>query len=233
MTAYQMLVTAHIAAGSIALITFWAAAFARKGSPIHKATGKGYLMSMLGILATALPMALVFMGRGRVGIGVFFAYLVVITGTSVWLSWRSIRMKRDLRGYHDQRYRIVGWVNVIAGLAVFAIGLDRGSALLMGFCWVGVFIGVGMIRQARSLPTAANWWLREHYGAMLGNGVATHVAFLGVGLNGFLASFGIAWLQLLPWFGPLAVALVAGVYLNRRYGPRKAAGAAAAATVTA
>jgi hypothetical protein len=230
MTAYQWLVTAHIAAGSVALLTFWTAALARKGSPIHKATGKGYLLSMLGILATALPMALVFLSRGRVGSGIFFAYLVVITGTTVWLSWRSIRMKRDVRGYHDRRYRIVGWTNVIAGLAVFAIGIDRGSALLMGFCWVGVFIGIGMVRQARNLPTAPNWWLREHYGAMLGNGVATHVAFLSVGMSSFLASFNLPALQLLPWFGPLAVALVAGVYLNRRYGPRKAVGAGAQMT---
>ena len=221
MTAYQMLVTAHIAAGSVALLTFWTAAIARKGSTLHKGVGKAYLIAMLGILASALPMALMFISRGRIGIGVFFAYLVVITGTSVWLAWRSIRMKRDVRGYHDRRYRIVGWANVIAGLAVFAIGLDRGNALLMGFCWVGVFTGIGMLRQARTLPTAPNWWLREHYGAMLGNGVATHVAFLGVGLNGFLSSFGIAWLQLVPWFGPLTVALVAGVYLNRRYGAKR------------
>ena len=222
MTAYQMLVIAHIAAGSVALLTFWTAAIARKGSSIHKAVGKGYLLSMLGILATALPMSLVFISRGRIGIGVFFAYLVVITGTSVWLSWRSIRMKRDVRGYHDRRYRVVGWGNLISGLLVFAMGLARGDVLLSTFCWIGVFTGIAMLRQARSLPTAANWWLREHYGAMLGNGVATHVAFLGVGLNGFLASFGIAWLQLLPWFGPLTVALVAGVYLNRRYGQRPA-----------
>ena len=75
MTAYSLLVTTHIAAGSIALLTFWTAAIARKGSPIHKGAGKAYLLSMLGILATALPMALIFIGRGRIGIGVFFAYL--------------------------------------------------------------------------------------------------------------------------------------------------------------
>ncbi len=230
MTAYQLLVSAHIAAGSVALLTFWTAAIARKGSPIHKSAGKAYLIAMLGILASALPMALMFISRGRVGIGVFFAYLVVITGTSVWLAWRSIRMKRDVSGYHDRRYRVAGWSNLTSGLVVFAIGLERGDVLLSTFCWVGVFIGIGMIRQARSVPTAPNWWLREHYGAMLGNGVATHVAFLGVGLNGFLASFGIAWLQLLPWFGPLTVALVAGAYLNRRYAARKVERAPAQAT---
>jgi len=53
MTAYQLLVTAHIAAGSVALLTFWTAAIARKGSPLHKGVGKAYLIAMLGILALA------------------------------------------------------------------------------------------------------------------------------------------------------------------------------------
>jgi len=222
MDAYRWLVFAHIAAGSVALLSFWMAAFVRKGSSLHKRVGKAYLIAMLGILASAVPMSMLFIARGRISIGVFFAYLVVITGTTVWLSWRAIKLKRDKAAYHNRSYRVVAWANLLAGLAVFAFGAQRGSMLLSTFCWVGVVLGIGMIRQARTLPTAPNWWLKEHYGAMLGNGVATHVAFLGVGLNGFLASFGLPWLQLLPWFAPLIVATVAAVYLNRRYAPRNA-----------
>jgi len=222
MDAYRWLVFAHIAAGSVALLSFWMAAFVRKGSSLHKRVGKAYLIAMLGILASAVPMSMLFIARGRISIGVFFAYLVVITGTTVWLSWRAIKLKRDKAAYHNRSYRVVAWANLLAGLAVFAFGAQRGSMLLSTFCWVGVVLGIGMIRQARTLPTAPNWWLKEHYGAMLGNGVATHVAFLGVGLNGFLASFGLPWLQLLPWFAPLIVATVSAVYLNRRYAPRNA-----------
>ncbi len=222
MDAYRWLVFAHIAAGSVALLSFWMAAFVRKGSSLHKRVGKAYLIAMLGILASAVPMSMLFIARGRISIGVFFAYLVVITGTTVWLSWRAIKLKRDKAAYHNRSYRVVAWANLLAGLAVFAFGAQRGSMLLSTFCWVGVVLGIGMIRQTRTLPTAPNWWLKEHYGAMLGNGVATHVAFLGVGLNGFLASFGLPWLQLLPWFAPLIVATVSAVYLNRRYAPRNA-----------
>jgi hypothetical protein len=178
------------------------------------------------ILASALPMAVRFISRGVIDIGIFLLYLVVITGTSIWLARRAIQRKRDLAGFHDRRYRVMGWVNLIAGLVVFAIGLVRGSMLLSTFCFVGIAIGIGMLRQARTLPTSRNWWLKEHYGAMLGNGVATHVAFLGIGMRSTIASFDQAWLQLVPWFLPLAVALVAGVYLDRRYGPRKAERAA-------
>ena len=67
------LVIAHIAAGSIALLTFWIAAIARKGSPMHKRIGKYYLMAMIGIVATALPMALVFWPAVALGIGIFLA----------------------------------------------------------------------------------------------------------------------------------------------------------------
>lgn len=220
MSAYQMLVTTHVAAGAIALLSFWTAAIARKGSPLHKAVGKAYLLAMLGILATALPMSIVFIARGQTGFGIFLAYLVVITGSSCWLSWRAIQLKRDPVRYFNRRYQALGWGNLAAGIAVFAIGLQMGSVLLAGFSWVGILIGVGILRKMRNPPTARNWWLQEHYGAMLGNGVATHVAFLGVGMRSVIAASGIAWLPYLPWFGPVVVALIAGVFLDRRYAPK-------------
>jgi hypothetical protein len=223
MDAYRTLVIAHIAAGSVALLTFWIAAIARKGSPLHKRIGKYYLSAMIGIVATALPMALVFMARGRIGVGVFLAYLVVITASGMWLAWRAIQLKRERAAFFNRRFRQVAWLNIISGLSVFGIGLQLGSALLSGFCWVGVIIGIGMLRRAGNPPAVPNWWLREHYGSMLGNGVATHIAFLGIGINGFLASFGSPSLMLLPWFAPLLAAGVAAVYLDRRYGGRKAA----------
>lgn len=226
MNLYQGLVWAHIAAGSVALVSFWSAALARKGSALHKAVGKIYLGAMLAILGTAAPMSVVFLWRGKLGIGVFFAFLVLITGSSCWLSWRAIALKRDAASYFNTRYRALGWANLVSGVLVSALGWQIGNALLAGFSWVGIFIGIGMLRKARALPTARNWWLQEHYGAMLGNGVATHVAFLGVGLRSVIAASGITWLQYLPWFGPLALALLAGVYLDRRYGAKPAALAA-------
>ncbi len=220
MKAYALLVLAHVGVGTLALISFWIAGLARKGSPLHKRTGKVYLLAMLGILLTAIPMSAMFFAKNRPGIGVFLAYLVVITGTTVWLSWRSIRLKREIQVFHNARYRQVAVLNVVAGLAVFGIGLSLESMLLSTFCWVGVLLGIGMLRQARKLPAAPNWWLKEHYGAMLGNGVATHVAFLGIGLNGFLASFGLPWLQLIPWIAPVVVSVIAGLYLDRKYAPK-------------
>lgn len=218
MSIYQALVFLHIAAGSVALISFWTAAALRKGSPRHKSVGKVYLLAMLGILATSLPMAIWIAARGNLPIGIFLGYLVVITGTACWLSWRAIRLKADAARFYGTRYRSVGILNLVSGLLVFAVGASIGNGLLMGFCWVGVFLGIGMLRKASKTPEARNWWLREHYGAMLGNGVATHVAFLSIGLREWIGGLGVAWLNYLPWFAPLLLAVLAGAYLDRRYG---------------
>ena len=57
MDAYRILVMAHACLGTVALVSFWTAALSRKGSPRHKSAGRIYVKSMLGIIATALPIA--------------------------------------------------------------------------------------------------------------------------------------------------------------------------------
>ena len=54
---------------------------------------------------------------------------------------------------------------------------------------------------------------------MLGNGVATHIAFLAIGLPKLLPAVDGATLQYMAWFGPLAVALVAKAIIDRRWRP--------------
>lgn len=224
MDLYQGLVGLHIGLGVVALCTFWVAASARKGGRLHRQSGHLYFLAMWGIVLTALPMAVRFLMLGRVGIGVFFAFLVLITATSLWLARRAIRLKRAPAAYFDRHYLRLGILNALAGLSVFGLGLQRGNGLLLGFSWVGVVIGVIMVRKSWRQPSQPTWWLREHYGAMLGNGVATHVAFLSVGMSGVLRHLQLpwmqqwTWLQWLPWFLPLGVAMLAGVWLDRRYG---------------
>lgn len=57
---YRILVVIHVIAGVVALLTFWTTAFARKGSPLHRGVGKAYLLAMIGICVTAVPMAVHF-----------------------------------------------------------------------------------------------------------------------------------------------------------------------------
>jgi hypothetical protein len=222
MSLYKLVLSLHGLLGVVALATFWTAGFARKGSPVHRAAGKAYLGAMVVLLAAALPLAV------RVGVqqhwvgGVFLGYLLVITTTSVWASWRAIRDKRDWAAYTGPVYRALAWLNLASGAVILALGLfytDRMRAIFIGFSLVGLLGGRRMLRFARARPADPKWWLREHFGAMVGNGVATHIAFLSIGLPKLLPMLAGPVLQNVAWLGPLSLAVVARGLLGRKYAP--------------
>ena len=229
---YRSIVLVHVAFGVVALMTYWLAGLSRKGSPLHKGAGKVYLLSMIGIVATSLVLAGFALSREMYVIGTFLAYLVVITSTSMGLGWLAIRRKRDQMAFRSVGYRVAGVFNVVSGLATFVFGVQQGEALLMGFSWVGIILGSQMLWRAWKPLDEQKWWLREHIGAMLGCGVATHIAFLGIGIKRVTETLGLQVdLGLAAWFAPLAVSAMAGVWLSRKYlskpAPKAAARAAA------
>lgn len=231
--AYPLIVALHGTVGVIALLTFWSAAFLRKGSPLHRRAGQGYLLAMLGIVVTALPMAAHKFTQGQPVIAAFLAYLVVITATGVWGAWRAIRDKHDVVRYTGPVYAAFAWLCLLAGLGMLVLGVRVGSPLLMGFSVIGLFSGQDMLRKRHHrerLAAQPRWWLVEHYSAMLGNGIATHVAFLAIGLPRLLPAIDGTALHYTAWFGPMVVALIAKVLVDRRWKPQPRPKAIAAAT---
>jgi hypothetical protein len=217
MSAYSMFVALHVAAGTLALVAFWTTATLRKGSSRHRHAGRFYLLAMLVVIASGVPLTLQRMVDGHPVTAAFLGYLLLITSTGVWLSWRAIRDKHDLARYVGPVYRVLALVNPLAGVAVFALGVAKGAPLLIGFSVVGVFIGVDMWRRLRVMPRQPRWWIEEHYTAMLGNGVATHIAFLAIGLPRLLPGIDGTALHYAAWFAPLLVAVVAKPLLDRRW----------------
>jgi hypothetical protein len=236
MSVYSVLAWFHIALGVLALATFWTAGLAKKGSPLHKVAGKVYLGAMAGLLAAALPMSFyVLAARGAVT-GGFLLYLVLITTTSVWSAWRAIRDKRDWARYTGPVYRVLMLLNLVGALGVVALGLffaQHMQLVIVSFSLIG-FIGFAqMWRFSRQAPSDPRWWLREHLNANLGNGVATHIAFLAIGLPRLVPALANpVWVNI-AWLAPLVVAAVLGVWLSRKYVPKRAApsGSAAVAMV--
>ena len=219
MSLYKIVLSLHGLLGVLALVTFWISGLTRKGSPVHRASGKVYLLAMVVLLASAVPLAI------RTGIerhwiaGVFLAYLLVITSTSVWTSWRSLKDKRDWAAYTGRVYRALAWLNIASGAAVLALAFYPTQLrwIFAGFSLIGLLGGRSMLRFARERPTHPKWWLGEHFGAMLGNGVATHIAFLSIGLPKVLPMLAGPVLQNAAWLGPLTIAVIARVLLNRKY----------------
>jgi hypothetical protein len=211
----------HLCAGLIALVSFWIAGLARKGSRVHVLAGRTYLSAMLAIIATSLVLCAVMVLRGQLVQSAFLGYLVVITAATCWISWRAVRDKRDWARFSGWVFRLFGLLSALAGAGILALGIAFQVPLFMGFSLVGLFIGLGTWRDVRRGPEDAKWWLRQHYRAMTGNGVATHIAFLGLGLPRLLPELAGGTLRLLAWFGPLVIAFAVAAYWDRRY-PRTA-----------
>jgi hypothetical protein len=211
------------------LATFWLSGFSRKGSPLHTASGKIYLLAMTGILISASVMIVLFSIRPKPpgdeflnSLAIFLGYLVVITSTSVWCSWRAIRDKKNWLNYTGPVYKLLMALNGLSGLVIAYIGLfvtSQMALIFVGFSLIGLNSAWGMWRFARTPPENPRWWLKQHFGSMIGNGVATHIAFLSIGLPKLLPMLSGPLLQNLAWLGPLSLSVFAGIYLNRKYMP--------------
>lgn len=218
MNAYKISLFLHVGLGVAALVTYWMAALARKGSGPHKLAGKVYVLVMVGLLVPAIPLSLrVFYASPM--FAWFLLYLLLITATALWKGWYAVRRKRDFASYAGTPFRTLAWANIAAGLGVLGLGLVNVQPIFMGFSLVGVLGGRGMLRVAQSGSAHPRWWMGEHMGAMLGCGVATHIAFLQIGLPRLLPALAGPAMQTAAWLAPLAIAALARVWLGREYLP--------------
>lgn len=220
MTAYQLTLYLHVGLGVAALLTFWMAALAKKGSGPHKLAGKAYVLVMVGLLLPAVPLSWRALQHFSLSFGLFLFYLLLITGTALWRAWTAVRRKRDFAAYAGAGFRRLGWANIAGGASVLGIGAVTAQPILIGFSAVGILSGRGMLKLAETGPAHPRWWMAEHIGAVLGCGVATHIAFLLIGLPRLLPA---GWhgpaLQTFSWLAPLVVSALAGRWLGRKYLP--------------
>lgn len=214
---YAAYVFLHVAAGTLALAGFWANAALRKGSHAHRLVGRAYLLAMVAVVASGVPLAIQRVIDGHPVSAAFLGYLLLITATAAWTLWRAVRDRHDPIAYTGPVFRLLGVANLLAGAGVLALGVKTGQPLLMGFSVVGLFGGQDMLRKRRRILGKPMWWREEHYTAMLANGVATHIAFLSIGLPRLLPWIADSVLFYAAWFGPLLVAVVAKLALDRRY----------------
>ncbi|MFC3716180.1 hypothetical protein ACFONC_08455 [Luteimonas soli] len=222
MDAYRWFLFIHVAAGTVALATYWTAAAMRKGTPRHRLAGRAFLLAMLPVLASGVPLSLAIAERGRPLTAIFLGYILLLTGSACWSAWRAIRDRNHRERYFGPMYWIFAALVGVSGLGVAVMGTMIGALLFQVFGAVGVAAGVDSVVQWRRAPDNPRWWLREHFNAMIGNGIAVHIAFVSIGLRSVLAELDLVVVQYLAWFGPLVVAVVAAVWLNRKYGGARA-----------
>ena len=65
MNTYEVIVVLHVAFGAVALATYWTAGLVKKGTPLHRRVGQVYLLAMLAIVLTGIPLVLQVGARGH------------------------------------------------------------------------------------------------------------------------------------------------------------------------
>ncbi len=216
---YKAVLHAHLACGLAALPLFWIPAVVRKGSRVHRAAGKLFLLAMLVVIVTGVPLAFRFLAEGRWVFAVFLLYIAVITAMSAGTAWFALRLKRSPARYFGKVYAATAVFMFLSGATVIALGWHFQVWLLFFFGVIGPFLGFRMLRKFRATEHDTNWWLHEHLGGMIGGGIATHVAFGAFGLRRLWPAYatidGIA--GMLPWLLPVVIGFAASAWLERRY----------------
>ena len=221
MNAYKITLFLHLGLGVAALVSYWVAALARKGSGPHKLAGKVYVLVMVGLLLPAIPLSVRAFEKST-DFAWFLFYLLLITATALWKGWSAVRRKRDFTSYTSRAFKALAWTNIASGLAVLGLGLAKTQPIFIGFSLIGLLGGRGMLQLAKNGPAHPRWWMGEHLSAMLGCGVATHIAFLSIGLPRVLPGLAGPAMQTTAWLAPLAISALARIWMARKYLPQPA-----------
>lgn len=229
----EALLFAHVAGGAVALVSFWVPALTRKGSPVHRKAGRIYVRGMSVVLATSLPLSLVSFVRGNWLAGTFLLYLFVITGTALYTGLRALKSKGGPGHYITPTYVALAWATLLGGAAVLLIGLHTKTWLLAGFSLIGLTAGPQALAFMRNPPDDPRYWWYEHFGGMIGTGIAAHVAFLNFGAQRVIPGFSLGDWGMLAWFAPVVIGVVASnrieAHYRAKFGARRSAAGQAVA----
>ncbi|HRE62050.1 MAG TPA: hypothetical protein PL096_13160 [Micropepsaceae bacterium] len=213
----------HIAIGTLAFASLWTAGFSRKGSPVHRRAGRIYVITMGFVLATAAVLTGHAFVNGQWMGGIFLVYLLVITGTALWMGRRALRFKGNAAGYASGAMPLIGVLNILAAGGAVAVGIMADQMFIAGISAIGFLIGFGALTMWRKPPDHPRFWLKEHIGGMIGAGIATHVAFASIGLRQLFPEAETHVLTIWPWAAPLIIGFAASAYFENRYVKRGAA----------
>lgn len=223
----ELVLMVHVAGGLVGLASFWVPAVARKGGPLHRKAGRIYVKGMALVVITGVPLAIAtFADRNWIG-GTFLLYLVVITGTALYAGLRALKSKAGPHLFITPTHRTLALLNIGVGATALVVGVTTQVWLLAGFSLIGLLAGISMRQFARTPPTDPRFWWYEHFGGMIGTGIAAHVAFLNFGARRLIPGYSLGDWGMLAWFVPVVVGVVATNRIAVHY-RRKFAGQAAA-----
>jgi hypothetical protein len=221
MNTYERIKLIHGMIGAVALIAFWVAALARKGELVHRRAGKVFFISLVFVMLSTVPFIAISVIQRRPAHVLLYVYLILVNATAVYLSWRSIRNKRDFKYFTGPLFRGLAIAVALLGIAVLGLSTTAKTtpqALFQaGLSTIGIVVGSNMLMLARSATPDKQWWLSQHLNGAAVNFAAAHGSFVSIGLASLLPEFRGPWMVSLSSNAVLVLALVGRLWIGRYY----------------
>jgi len=171
-----ILLSIHILAGSVALLSAAMALSTEKGKKFHVLIGKAYFWSMVIIFLTAIPMSII---TGNV-----FLFLIAIF--SFYLAFSGMRFAKNRTGVPTRLDLIAVNFMFLSGVGmwilaiIFFIDNDSRFIMLTVFGFLALFLGYGDFQTFKDQTAIGKERIAKHLTNMMGGTIAVVTAVLVV-----------------------------------------------------
>ena len=171
-----ILLSIHILAGSVALLSAASALSTEKGKKFHVLIGKAYFWSMVIIFLTAIPMSII---TGNV-----FLFLIAIF--SFYLAFSGMRFANNRTGVPTLVDLIAVNFMLLSGIGmwilaiIFFIDNDSQFITLIVFGFLALFLGYGDFQTFKNQTAIGKERIAKHLTNMMGGTIAVVTAVLVV-----------------------------------------------------
>ena len=171
-----ILLSIHILAGSVALLSAASALLTEKGKKFHVLIGKAYFWSMVIIFLTAIPMSII---TGNV-----FLFLIAIF--SFYLAFSGMRFAKNRTGVPTRvdliavNYMLLSGIGMWILAIIFFIDNDSQFITLTVFGFLALFLGYGDFQTFKDQTAIGKERIAKHLTNMMGATIAVVTAVLVV-----------------------------------------------------
>ena len=171
-----ILLSIHILAGSVALLSSASALLTEKGKKFHVLIGKAYFWSMVIIFLTAIPMSII---TGNV-----FLFLIAIF--SFYLAFSGMRFAKNRTGVPTRvdliavNFMFLSGVGMWILAIIFFIDNDSQFITLTVFGFLALFLGYGDFQTFKNQTAIGKERIAKHLTNMMGGTIAVVTAVLVV-----------------------------------------------------
>jgi len=214
-TLNKLVLYLHITAGFLSLAGFILPVIVKKGSRIHKLTGKFYVIMMWHVVLSAAWLSMVNLIEKDYIPALFLGYLAMITSNPLWYGIAVLKHGKEIpsdfvlkKKYFEMAVFFVALFNI----SVFIYYGGQGQTiLLLIFGLLGLSAAPLAFRSVARIQKGIQP-VAEHVEAMITTGIAAYTAFFVFGGYTFFESIYQGYVVVMFWTLP---GIVGGIIISR------------------